>query len=90
MQEGKLLLALNFIPKDFIDRIVESAGFFCNYQMKIMKRNLNTFPCDTRMYSVMKPFRKEAAEEWIEWSEMKALTSAQRLLSGDVQDVSET
>ncbi len=88
LEQGKLLLPLEAIPQVFIERIIESAKFFCNYQMKIIKRNFSTFPCDTRMYSVMKPFRKEAAEEWIEWSQIKPLNSRQRLFNGDDEDVS--
>lgn len=83
IKSGKVLLPLASIPPLFIDRIKESANFFCNYQMKIIKRNASCFPCDNRMYQIMKLYRKEAAEQWVEWSEITKLLPEQRLFTAD-------
>lgn len=83
IKEGKLLIPLSAIPECFITRIRDAAQFFCGYQMKIIKRNASCFPCDTRMYQCMKVYRKEAAEQWIEWSEIKALPPKDRLFSAN-------
>lgn len=56
--------------------------------MKIIKRNRSCFPSDTRMYQMMKSFRKEVAEEWIEWSEIRVLPADKCLFTSEAESVS--
>jgi len=86
LANGKLLLPLNVIPKFFINRIQEAAHFFCNYQMKIMMRNIRYFPCDTRVYEIMmKPAQKLAANKWIEKFAVHPMDPKDRLFNGEVR-----
>ncbi|CAL8123797.1 unnamed protein product [Orchesella dallaii] len=84
LAKGNILFPLQSIPAFFIERVKDAAHLFCNYQMKIIMRNISCFPCDTRVYEIMmKPAQKLAADQWAEMTSVEPLPVTDRLFNDE-------